>query len=126
MTEPALDCLGMRAHTCAYLAGELDRAVQAAVEAHLTACATCSELLEVARRTSCKQVADFLSDYIEGELAEGEREVFEGHLKMCPPCVDYMHSLETTIRAGREVCGEDCPPMPDALVRAILDARRRC
>jgi hypothetical protein len=35
-----------------------------------------------------------------------------------------MRSFEATVRAGREVCGDDCPPIPDELVRAILDARR--
>jgi len=126
MSEPGLDCQGMRAHTCAFLGDQLSDELRSAVEAHLAACQACRDLLEVARRTSCKHVADFLSDYIEGELPEDERVVFEGHLQMCPPCVDYMRSLETTIRAGHELCGDDCPPIPDELVRAILESRRRC
>lgn len=124
MTEPGMDCRAMRERTCAYLGEELDAASRAAFEAHVAGCSDCSELLELARRTSCKHVSDFLSDYVDDELASEERAAFERHIELCPRCVDYVRSFEATVRAGREVCGDDCPPIPDELVRAILAARR--
>jgi len=125
MNQPAMDCRGMREVTCSFLGGELADAARAACEAHLAGCAACRDFVETARRTNCKHVADFLSDYIDDELAGEERVVFERHLEACPRCVDYMRSFEATVRAGREACGDDCPPIPDELVRAILDSRRR-
>jgi anti-sigma factor RsiW len=125
MNQPAMDCRRMREATCSFLAGELPAAARGACEAHLAGCDGCRDFLELARRTNCKHVADFLSDYIDDELAGEERAAFERHLELCPRCVDYMRSFEATVRAGREVCGDDCPPIPDELVRAILDSRPR-
>lgn len=119
-----MNCQQLRESVCAYLGGSLPAGQSSAYEAHLAGCESCRHFLEVARSTSCKQVADFLSDYIEDELPAEERAAFERHLRLCPPCVDYMHSLEATIRAGHDLCDDDCPPIPDELVRAILDSRR--
>jgi anti-sigma factor RsiW len=120
-----MNCEQLREATCAYLGEGLEPGARTAFDAHLGACDSCRRFLELARSTTCKQVADFLSDYLEDELADEERAAFERHLRLCPPCVDYMHTLETTIEAGHSLCDEPCPPVPDALVRAILEARHR-
>ena len=120
-----MNCDQLRESTCAWLAGELDPAARTAFESHLDGCGPCRRFLELARSTTCKHVADFLSDYLEDELALEERAAFERHLRLCPPCIDYMHTLETTIEAGRSLCDEPCPPLPDELVRAILESRRQ-
>jgi len=75
---------------------------------------------------SCRELVDFLMRYLDDELPEGERTVFEGHLEACPPCQVYLDTYRETVALGR-CCGEDEPvpaEAPDALVRAILAARR--
>ena len=120
-----MKCEQLREATCAYLGGQLEAEPLAAFEEHLAACSSCRRFLEVARSTTCKQVVEFLSDYLEDELPGEERVAFERHLNLCPPCVDYMRSLETAIEAGRKACADEAPPqVPEALVQAILKARR--
>ncbi|HKJ23204.1 MAG TPA: zf-HC2 domain-containing protein [Myxococcota bacterium] len=76
---------------------------------------------------TCKQFVDFLMRYLDGELPQGERTTFETHLDDCPPCKVYLDTYRETVELGRG-CGRDDDPVPadvpDALVRAILAARR--
>lgn len=74
---------------------------------------------------SCREFADFLSDYVEEELERGVRERFEAHLEDCPDCVAYLESFRVTLRLGRECASADdaAPPAaPPELVSAILAA----
>jgi len=119
-----MNCEGLRTSTCGYLGQTLAPVERSAFEAHLSACSSCQRFLELARSTRCKDVAEFLSDYLEGGLALEERAAFERHIRLCPPCVVYMRSLETTIEVGRSLCDEECPPVPEDLVAAILKSRR--
>ena len=36
---------------------------------------------------TCREFAEFLSDYLSGELSPETRAQFEGHLTVCPNCV---------------------------------------
>jgi predicted anti-sigma-YlaC factor YlaD len=77
---------------------------------------------------TCREIADFISDYLAGHLP-GEISVpFEHHLSRCPNCVNYISALRSTIELSRrafEHQPSDPPlPMPDELVQAILAARR--
>jgi anti-sigma factor RsiW len=78
---------------------------------------------------TCKELADFIIDYLDGELPAGVHDVFQAHLEDCPPCKWYLDTYQTTIRLGREAFleegGRGCGEIPEDLVRAILDARRR-
>ena len=78
---------------------------------------------------TCKQLIEFLDDYIDGALPEEERRTFEEHLSCCPPCVTYLRTYRETIHiAKRCLCEKstDVPgDVPESLVRAILDARKR-
>ncbi len=85
----------------------------------------------VGNAVTCKELVDFIIDYLDGELPPGEREVFQSHLDECPPCRKYLDTYQTTIRLNREAfsigdraCG-DVPEVPEELIRAILDAKRR-
>jgi len=120
-----MNCEGLRTSTCAYLGSTLAAGERGAFEAHLAACTSCQRFLELARSTRCKDVAEFLSEYLEGGLSGEERAAFERHIRLCPPCVSYMRSLEATIEVGRSLCDEECPPVPDDLVAAILKSRRQ-
>ena len=78
---------------------------------------------------TCREFVDFLMAYLSGELPPGQRAVFEQHLGECPDCTAYLHSYQQTVRIEKLVCG--CPDeaapadVPEELIRAILDARRR-
>lgn len=74
---------------------------------------------------TCRETLEFLRAYVDGDLADGERAIFEHHLERCPPCIHYVDSYRTTIRLAREACAcDEIPAPPDALVRAVLEARK--
>ena len=75
---------------------------------------------------TCRECAEFLSDYVAGELPIEQLAVFERHLKACPNCEEYMRQYKVTIAAGRAACLDPNaqPDLPEALIRAILEARK--
>lgn len=74
---------------------------------------------------TCRECAEFLSDYLDGELAVEMRAVFERHLSLCPNCVTYLEQFRVTVLAGQAAFGEDSEPdVPEDLIQAILAARR--
>jgi anti-sigma factor RsiW len=60
-----------------------------------------------------------------GELEAAARAAFDVHLAACPECVAYLRSYARTIAAARDAHAVDPTAMPEALVRAIVAARRR-
>jgi anti-sigma factor RsiW len=78
---------------------------------------------------TCRECAEFLSDYLAGELPSDMSSVFERHLSLCPNCVTYLDQLRQTILAGQRAFEEDPtqppPEIPEELIRAILAARRQ-
>jgi anti-sigma factor RsiW len=76
---------------------------------------------------TCRELTDFILDYVAGELPAALREAFERHLAVCPNCVTYLATYRLTVRAGKEALGREdagASDLPDALVQAILAARR--
>lgn len=77
---------------------------------------------------TCRELADFISDYLAGELPGEIKERFEHHLSLCPNCVKYIASLKSTVELSRRAFEQqpvDAPlPIPEDLVRAILAAQR--
>jgi len=75
---------------------------------------------------TCREFAEFLSDYVEGRLAPAVLVEFERHLAECPNCVSYLQNYQETIALGRAAFTElDAVvprEVPDDLVRAILQA----
>jgi anti-sigma factor RsiW len=67
-------------------------------------------------------------DYISGELPEDQRAKFVEHLAVCPSCVAYMNTYLETVEIGREAFSDIDAPLPEdvpeALVRAILEAKK--
>lgn len=120
-----MSCEELRKATLSYLERQLSPSERSALEEHARACPGCERYLAVARETTCRHVAEFLSEFIEGSLPASEAKVFERHMGLCPPCVDYLAALRVIIRAGRTCAGERPPAIPEALVQAILKARPR-
>ena len=75
---------------------------------------------------TCRELTDFLADYFAHGLGPDERALFERHLAECDECVAYLRSYATTMRLAKDAHAEDRVPadVPEALVRAILAARR--
>ncbi len=78
---------------------------------------------------TCEEFSEFIVAYRDDELGAGERRDFEAHLAVCPECVEYLRGYEETVRLGKAVMGrrDEAVPddMPEALVQAILRARRQ-
>ena len=80
---------------------------------------------------TCRELADFITDYLAGQLPREIHTAFEHHLTLCPACVNYLSAYRTTIelnrRAFRDADAEGDTPSdaPEDLVKAILAARRQ-
>ncbi|NNF45011.1 MAG: zf-HC2 domain-containing protein [Phycisphaerales bacterium] len=83
----------------------------------------------MSEHVTCKELVDFLDDYLEDRLEPPVRRRFEEHLDACPPCRVYLDGYRDTVRLTRSLCDDtDAGPpaaMPETLIRAILDSRRR-
>ena len=74
---------------------------------------------------TCRECAEFLSDYLDGDLAVEVRQVFERHLSLCPNCVTYLEQFRATVVAGRAAFGDEAEAeVPEQLIQAILASRR--
>ena len=80
---------------------------------------------------TCRELADFISDYLTGGLSPDVRAAFERHLTRCPNCVNYLAAYRATVALNRqafttpEADAEAAADVPEDLVKAILAARRR-
>ena len=75
---------------------------------------------------TCHELLDFLYLYLENELPEERRADFDRHLAVCDPCQEYIRRYQDAIRLGRAAYSDaDVFDVPEELVRAILDARRK-
>ena len=70
---------------------------------------------------TCEELLEFLAAYVAEELPADRRARFDDHLARCPDCRRYLQSYRRTVELGRDA-GEP-EPLPDELVRAILDSR---
>jgi len=121
-----MNCDDLKGAIYGYVERQLPQDQRTEFERHLQACPVCEELVEHVLALPCRDFVQFLDDYFEGALRPEERRVFDRHMELCPPCLDYLRSYERTVELGREACtGGGLPEnVPDALVEAILAARR--
>lgn len=77
---------------------------------------------------TCREFAEFISDYLTGELPLEVRARFDDHLARCANCGRYLRSYEESVTLGKHAFddpGAELPAdVPEDLVRAILAARR--
>jgi anti-sigma factor RsiW len=78
---------------------------------------------------TCREFVELLYDYLLGRLGAERTAEVNAHLAACPSCVAYLKSYEASIRMGRLALAASDDPVPadvpEALVRAVLAARRR-
>ena len=77
---------------------------------------------------TCREFADFMSDYLSGELPSDIRARFDDHLARCANCGSYLASFQESVKLGKHAYDTECVELPadvpEDLVRAILAARR--
>ena len=76
---------------------------------------------------TCRECAEFLSDYLDGELPDDIRAVFERHLSRCANCEIYLAQFRATVLAGQRAFDQELEavdPVPEELIQAILAARK--
>jgi anti-sigma factor RsiW len=74
---------------------------------------------------TCRELTDFLAAYVARDLSADVEAAFERHLALCANCRRFLNQYEQTVAAGRAACGhDDDAPVPDELVRAILNSIR--
>ena len=55
-----------------------------------------------------------------------QRAEFDRHMAACPSCVDYLKTYEKTIELAKTCADNPVPDeVPESLVQAILEARKR-
>lgn len=78
---------------------------------------------------TCAEFESFIVDFLDGALPKHQRSLFNLHLRMCRDCRTYLESYQKAIEIGQAVFEhpEDTIPddVPEALVHAILAARRK-
>lgn len=71
---------------------------------------------------TCREIADFLTDFLNNELPEAVHADFVAHMVICPDCQRYLDSFKKTIELGRGAFDpvKEVANMPESLVKAIL------
>jgi anti-sigma factor RsiW len=76
---------------------------------------------------TCREATEFLFDYLDGNLPAPVAQELEDHLRKCGWCVEYVASYRKTV-ATCQALASDQPAesaVPEELVQAILEARKR-
>ncbi len=77
---------------------------------------------------TCREFAEFMSDYLGGELPSDVRARFDDHLARCANCRRYLASYDESVKLGKHAydygLAELPAEVPEDLVQAILAARR--
>ena len=82
--------------------------------------------MDASSHLTCQQLIDFLLSYLDNELPADQRAEFDRHMAACPSCVDYLNTYEKTIHLAKTCASESVPEeVPESLVQAILEARKR-
>ena len=78
---------------------------------------------------TCRELADFIMSYLAGELSPGVRAEFERHLTLCENCTRYLATYRAAVELSRHALADPAADedgeVPEELVKAILEARRR-
>jgi anti-sigma factor RsiW len=111
------------------LRGALDDDTRAQLADHVGSCPECTRFTDACQELTCKQFVDFLHAYLDGEFSGERLATVERHLSVCPDCTTYLESYRRTISlsvsAMTELSEKLPEEIPEGLLRAILDDRKR-
>jgi len=78
---------------------------------------------------TCKEFDDFVQRYLDDDLADIKRTLFERHLRLCSECRNYLTAYQRSMEMSQAVFESDddsvSDDVPEELIKAILDARKR-
>ncbi len=75
----------------------------------------------------CQKVFDKLSEYIDRELNEEECLVFEEHIQNCKPCLDFLESLEHTVKLCKHLDNQESYRIPrDVSIKLHEFLKKEC
>ena len=89
---------------------------------------------DVKRFSGCKEMFAALSEYLDAELASGDCEEIEKHLRDCEPCIEFLESLNRTVRLCRDhgiqyrpgkLSAEEAARLREAYTRAVSALKAR-
>lgn len=75
-----------------------------------------------AQKLSCKEIFEMLSQYLDRELPPEVCDCMETHIQGCPPCVDFVKTLEKTVRICRDLQAQQKPAAISPALREELKA----
>jgi anti-sigma factor RsiW len=70
---------------------------------------------------NCREVSGFLLDFVDNELPADAVAEFQRHIEACANCHEYLDQYRRTIARGQALGQTVEPPIPDDLVKAVLD-----
>ena len=75
---------------------------------------------------TCREVTAVLNDYVSGELSPERTAEVEQHVATCADCANYLAAYRQTLLLTKHAFDSETPSadIPEALVKAILAARR--
>ena len=76
---------------------------------------------------TCRDVTDVLNDYVSGDLSPERTAGVDQHVSTCADCASYLAAYRQTLTLTKQAFDSGETPaadIPEALVKAILAARR--
>jgi len=73
-------------------------------------------------QATCREMAEWVSEYVDGELAASLREAIDRHCGDCPPCEAFVRTLARTVELIRARPQE---PLSPERLQALSNALRR-
>jgi anti-sigma factor RsiW len=77
------------------------------------------------RSAECRAIFRALSEFVDGTLPARDCRELRKHFENCQPCVEYLRSLESTIRACRAYQSSPAPPVSSSVRKAFQLALER-
>lgn len=76
----------------------------------------------MSHQKSCREMAEYLSEYVDCNLDASIRELIDRHGGECPPCRAFVRTLARTVEALRAQPRE---PISPAAKRSLVEALRK-
>ncbi len=121
-----MNCDSFRNRIHEHLRGGLSKEERDEVERHAEECSDCGDHRTSCQELTCREFVNFLHAYIDQDLSAERLAVFDRHLSVCPDCTGYLDGYRKTMGLSVAALSELSErEIPEDLVKAILEARKR-